>query len=587
MKWKRTHTCGELRSSSAAQEVVVMGWIDRRRDHGGLIFIDVRDRYGITQVRIDPASTAYEEAKLLRNEFVVAFKGIVEKRPEGMTNSKLATGEIEVVASEVEILNVSQTPPFQVSGDVSASEDLRLRYRYLDLRRPEMQRNMIIRHRTGQIVRDYFSSKGFLEIETPVLMKSTPEGARDFLVPSRIWHGRFFALPQSPQTYKQLLMVSGYDRYFQIVRCFRDEDLRADRQPEFTQIDVEMSYIDEEDIYSMVEGLMAKIMKEILGLEITIPFQRIPYDIAMRRYGSDKPDLRFGLEIEDISALVKDSGFKVFAETVQTGNQVAGVCAPQCASFSRKQIDTLTDWVKERGANGLVAIRIKEGEWDSSLSKFFSDAQRKAVITQFNAQNDDLLLCVADKAEVVQSVLGDLRIEIAKQQNLIKPGQYRFAWTVDFPLFEYSQEEKRYVARHHPFTSPKPEDVSLIGSSPEKVKARAYDLVLNGMELAGGSIRISTPEIQTKMFQALGIDDREAQEKFGYLLEALAFGAPPHGGIAFGFDRLVMILAGCNSIREVIAFPKTASGMSLMDGAPSNVRKEQLDELGLVLQVHP
>ncbi len=587
MKWKRTHTCGELRSSSASQEVVVMGWVDRRRDHGGLIFIDVRDRYGITQVRIDPTSSAYEKAKLLRNEFVVAFKGVVAKRPVGMTNPKLATGEIEVVATEVEILNVSQTPPFQISGDVSASEDLRLRYRYLDLRRPEMQRNLIIRHRTSQVVRDYFCSKGFIEVETPVLMKSTPEGARDFLVPSRIWHGRFFALPQSPQTYKQLLMVSGYDRYFQIVRCFRDEDLRADRQPEFTQIDVEMSYIDEEDIYDLVEGLMAKIMKEILGLEIGIPFQRISYDTAMQRYGSDKPDLRFGLEIEDISALVKDTEFKVFAEAARAGSLVAGICAPQCAGFSRKQIDTLTEWVKERGATGLVAIRIKEGDWDSSLNKFFSEAQRKAILAQFNAQDGDLLLCLADKTEVAQSVLGDLRLEMAKQLKLIKPDQYRFVWVVDFPLFEYSQEEKRYVARHHPFTSPKLEDVDLIGSNPEKAKARAYDLVLNGMELAGGSIRISTPAIQSQMFRALGIDDQEAQEKFGYLLEALAFGAPPHGGIAFGFDRMVMILAGCSSIREVIAFPKTASGMSLMDGAPSYVRSEQLDELGLALRNQP
>jgi aspartyl-tRNA synthetase len=584
MDWKRTHNCGELRRSFASQEVVIMGWVDRRRDHGGLIFIDVRDRYGITQVRIDPSSKAYEEGKSLRSEFVVAFKGVVETRPQGMVNQKLDTGEIELVADEIQILNTAQTPPFQISGDVSASEDLRLRYRYLDLRRPEMQNNLMIRHRTYQIVRNYFSENGFVEIETPFLMKSTPEGARDFLVPSRVWNGRFFALPQSPQTYKQLLMISGYDRYFQIVRCFRDEDLRADRQPEFTQIDVEMSFIDEEDIYALVEALIARVMKQVLGIEIATPFQRIPYDLAMRRYGSDKPDLRFGLEIEDVTSQVKHSDFKLFADSAKEGKMVAGICVPQGGSFSRKSIDTLTEWIKERGASGLVAVRIKEGDWDSSLNKFISEEQRKEITAQFKAQDGDLILLAAEKADIVLSALGDLRIEIAKQQNLILPKQYRFAWVVDFPLFEFSKDENRYVARHHPFTSPKPENVAEMENHPEKVQARAYDLVLNGMEVAGGSIRISTPNVQARMFKALGIEDQEAKEKFGFLLEALSFGAPPHGGIAFGLDRLVMILAGCSSIRDVIAFPKTASGMSLMDGAPTSVRDEQLEELGLILK---
>jgi len=561
-----------------------MGWVDRRRDHGSLIFLDLRDRYGVTQVRIDPDAACYEAAKQVRNEYVLAIRGLVELRPEGMVNPRLDTGAVEVAACDLEVLNTARTTPFMISGEGSVNEDLRLKYRYLDLRRPEMQRNLLIRHRTAQIVRSYFSQHDFIEIETPILMKSTPEGARDYLVPSRVWKGRFYALPQSPQQYKQLLMVAGYDRYFQIVRCFRDEDLRADRQPEFTQIDVEMSFIDEEMIFAMVEGLMVDIFRQMLGIELTLPLPRLPFEEAMARYGSDKPDLRFGLEIKDISALVVESEFKVFREAVAAGGMVAGLCLPGCGGYSRKQIDDLTAWVKEHGGAGLVAIKLKEGDWESSLAKFFSDAQRHEIMRAMGAGSDDLLLLVADEREKAQLLLGDLRMKLAVQEKLIPEGVYSLVWIVDFPLFEYSPEEQRYVARHHPFTSPRPGDEELMLSDPGRAKARAYDLVLNGMEVAGGSIRIHKSDMQARMFQALGIEAAEAEEKFGFLLEAFAYGAPPHGGIAFGFDRLVMILAGCQSIREVIAFPKTASAMSLMDGCPSSVNPAQLKELGLRLE---
>ncbi len=585
MKFKRTHNCGELNNSYKEKDASLMGWVDKRRDHGGLIFIDLRDRYGITQVRIDPSSSAYEEAKKLRSEFVVAFKGIIKARPDGMINPKLATGEIELVASEIEVLNTALTPPFHISGDSNASEDLRLQYRYLDLRRPYMQNNLIIRHQTAQLVRNFLTENEFIEIETPFLMKSTPEGARDYLVPSRVWKGRFFALPQSPQQYKQLLMVAGYERYFQIVKCFRDEDLRADRQPEFTQIDMEMSFIDEQDIMNIVENLISKILKTVKGIDISLPIQRIPYKTAIEKYGIDRPDLRFGLEIENISDIVKDSDFQVFKDTVAAGNVVAGICLPKCASYSRKQTDDLILYAKELGAKGLVPIKVKDGDWDSSLKKFFNDDIRKNVIKAFDAKDGDLLLIVADKYDLTFSILGNLRLKLAKEENLIDTSLYKLAWVVDFPLFEYNEDENRYVARHHPFTSPVPEDEDKLFSDPENVKARAYDLILNGLEIAGGSIRISTNELQSKMFSALNISETEAQEKFGFLLNALQYGAPPHGGIAFGFDRLIMILTGSPSIRDVIAFPKTASAMSLMDGAPSGISREQLNELGLILKV--
>lgn len=581
MRLKRTHRCGELRKANTEEYVILTGWVDRRRDHGGLIFIDLRDLDGITQVRIDPSSLAYAESKKLRNEYVVSFQGHVKARPEGMINNKLATGEIELVADSVELLNTSKTLPFLISGESNASEDLRLRYRYLDLRRPEMQKNILLRSKICQVVREYFLKKDFVEIETPYLMKSTPEGARDYLVPSRVWKGRFFALPQSPQTYKQLLMISGFERYFQIVRCFRDEDLRADRQPEFTQIDVEMSFIDENDIMAVVEALMSDIFKKILNIDLKSPFPRLSYQDAMQRYGTDRPDVRFGLEIKDISHLVVKSEFKVFAEAVKQSYVVAGICAPGCAQYSRKQIDELTEWVKQRQAKGLVTIKIQNNDWDNPLAKFFSTELRKEIIKNFGAQNGDLLLIIADSQILVQSVLSELRQYIAKMMNLADKNQFALTWIVDFPLFEYSAEEGRYMARHHPFTSPARGDEHNLTTEPDKVKARAYDLVLNGTEIAGGSIRIHTARMQSRMFHALGISKEEAENKFGYFLDALQYGAPPHGGIAFGLDRLIMLLAGASSIREVIAFPKTASAMSLMDGAPSFVDPFQLEELGL------
>ena len=584
MKWKRTHNCGELGRRQVGQSVVLMGWVSTRRDHGGIIFIDLRDRWGLTQVNIRPESAVYEDAKKLRNEWVVAFKGVVENRPNGMVNPHLSTGEIEVIADELEILNSAATPPFNIVGENTVSEDLRLKYRFLDLRRPEMQHSLILRHRTAQVVRNYFSAHDFLEIETPYLMKSTPEGARDFLVPSRIWHGKFYALPQSPQTYKQLLMISGFDRYFQIVRCFRDEDLRADRQPEFTQIDVEMSFIDEEDIFGIMEGLMVKVFKEVLGREIATPFARIPYDTAMEKYGIDRPDLRFGMEIHTVSEIVRDCEFKIFSDAVKSGKAAAGICAVGCAGFSRKQIDELAEWAKKRGAGGLAAVKVIEGKLEGSLAKFFNEAQGAALIEAFGAKDGDLLLLAAEERDLVRQVLAELRCELARQLQLIDPKQLNPAWVVDFPLLEWSPDQSRYVALHHPFTAPVPEDEAKLATDPGQVRARAYDLVLNGMEVAGGSIRISRPELQRKMFDALKISDQEAEEKFGFLLDALKYGAPPHGGIAFGFDRLVMILAGRSSIRDVIAFPKTRSASSLMDGAPSQVDPDQLVELGLKLQ---
>lgn len=558
-----------------------MGWVSTRRDHGGIIFIDLRDRRGITQINIRPESAAYEDAKKLRNEWVVAFKGVVEPRPDGMVNTNLVTGEIEVLASEMEILNSSQTPPFNIVGENIASEDIRLKYRYLDLRRRELQHSLILRHKTAQVVRNYFSENDFLEIETPFLMKSTPEGARDFLVPSRIWRGKFYALPQSPQTYKQLLMISGFDRYFQIVRCFRDEDLRADRQPEFTQIDVEMSFVDEEDVFRVMEGLMQRVMKDILDIEIKTPFPRLSYQSAMEKYGTDRPDLRFDLPIHNVSEIVQDSEFKVFRDAVKSGKVVAGICAPGCATYSRKQLDDLASWARDKGAGGLAAVKVGAGVFEGSLAKFFNEAQTQALIEAFAAQEGDLLLFCAEERDLMRYVLSELRGELAGRLELINPREMNLSWVVDFPLFEWSVERNRYMALHHPFTSPVPEDMEKMKSDPGHVRARAYDLVLNGLEVAGGSIRISRPDVQKTMFEALKISDEEAQQKFGFLLDALKYGAPPHGGIAFGFDRLIMILANKPSIRDVIAFPKTASAMSLMDNAPSEVDPEQLLELGL------
>ncbi len=585
---KRTHTCGELSAKNADEKVVLNGWVNSRRDLGGLIFITVRDRYGITQVVFEPAenSEVYETAKKLRSEYVVSVEGKVRLRPDGMVNPEMKTGEIEVVAERLIILNEAETPPFVISDKIDVSEELRLKYRYLDLRRREMQEALLLRHKTYQIVRRFFDENGFVEVETPVLMKSTPEGARDYLVPSRIHKGKFYALPQSPQTYKQLLMVAGFDRYFQITKCFRDEDLRADRQPEFTQIDVEMSFVDTEDVFEMVENLMKRLFKEIKNYDLKTPLPRLSYDDAMNKYGSDKPDLRFGLEIVHLNEVVKNSEFKVFASSAGGDGIVGAITAKNVASdFSRSKIDALTKYVKELGAGGLIWMKVNADGVQSPIAKFLSDEEVQNILKETQAEENDLILIIAgDKAKMLP-VLGALRLEIARQTNLIKnDAAPSLLWVTDFPLLEWDDETQRYYAMHHPFTSPRSEDIDLLETAPEKVKARAYDLVLNGNEIAGGSIRIHNRDVQEKMFRALGISKEEAEEKFGFLLNAFKYGAPPHGGIAFGFDRLVMLFAERDSIRDVIAFPKTTSALSLMDNSPSEVSEEQLKELHIQIR---
>ncbi len=581
--WKRTHMCGALRKADAGEEVTLMGWVDRRRDHGGLIFVDLRDRDGVTQVVFNPeeSSQAFQKAKEVRSEYVLAVRGQVMERPEGLVNANIPTGEIEVHCTELKILNRAETPPLAVSGPMEAGEEHRLKYRYLDLRRPAMQRNLLLRHRLYQVVRRYLDEQGFVEIETPMLMRSTPEGARDFLVPSRLNPGKFYALPQSPQTYKQILMVAGYDRYFQITKCFRDEDLRADRQPEFTQIDLEMSFVEREDVMALVEGLMERVFHEILGRALERPVPRLTYEEALSRYGSDKPDLRFGLELVEVTPLAARSEFKVFRDVVAGNGIVAGLCLPSGAKYSRSQIDELTRRLVELGGKGLVAIKVGDHGWESAISKYFSDEVKAEINAAFSAKPGDLLLLVADGREKALTLLGGLRSHLAQQEGLIAEDEYRLAWMIDFPWLEFDEEENRYVARHHPFTAPLDEDLPLMQSAPERIRAKAYDLVLNGSEIAGGSIRIHRRDLQEQMFQLLNISRREAADKFGFLLDAFRYGAPPHGGIAFGFDRLAMILAGEKSIREVIAFPKTNTGLSLMDGSPAEVDPKQLEELHL------
>lgn len=581
--WKRTHTCGELGIQNSSQVVILMGWVHRRRDHKGLLFIDLRDRYGITQVVFDPQvyENTYKRAKELRNEYVIAVKGVVDKRPEGMRNPNLTTGEIEISAQQLKILNTANTPPFGIDDNVEVSEELRLKYRYIDLRNSEMQKNIMIRHKTYQVVRAFFDRHGFLEIETPTLMRSTPEGARDYLVPSRIQKGKFYALPQSPQTYKQILMVAGFDRYFQIVRCFRDEDLRADRQPEFTQIDLEMSFVEENNVLQVVEMLMVDIFKKVLDVDIEAPFPRLTYEEAMTRYGTDKPDIRFGMEIKEVSHLVKNSDFRVFTENIKADGIVCGLLMKKGATCSRKRIDELAHYIVKNGAKGLIAIKVSDKGWESSLTKFFSYEAIQKINLTFNAQSGDLLFLISDERIKALTFCGILRDKLAEEENLIPDNEFKHVWIVDFPLLEFDVEENRFVARHHPFTAPKDEDLELLDKAPDKVKAKAYDLVLNGFEIAGGSIRIHNKPLQKKIFRLLKISEYEAKDKFGFLLDAFEFGAPPHGGIAFGFDRLVMILANQKSIREVIAFPKTNSALSLMDGAPSEVKEDQLKELGL------
>ncbi len=587
MKYKRTHTCGELRKRDENLQVILQGWVDRRRDHGSLTFIDLRDIYGKTQIVFDPSHSedAAVRARELKPEYVISASGRVRQRPAGMVNPHLATGEIEVVVDDYEILNPSKTPPFLIVDDVDASEELRFKYRYLDLRRPEMQRSMLIRHRTAQLVRQYLDSHGFFEIETPYLMRSTPEGARDYLVPSRIHKGKFYALPQSPQTYKQILMVAGYDRYFQIVRCFRDEDLRADRQPEFTQIDLELSFVDESDIFRLVEGLMQHVFSAILNVQLPIPFPVLSFDEAIARYGTDKPDLRFDLSIKDISQFVANCDFKVFANAIATNGIVAGINLKGRSNYSRKQLDLLNQFVMDLSGKGVLFAKVTSDGWDSSLRKFLTDAMIEQINLSMGAKPGDLLLFMAGDRMPTLDLLGRLRLKLAEDEGMIDEHKFCPLWVVDFPLLEYDQEAGRYVAMHHPFTTPRTEDLDLLDSDPGRVRARAYDLVMNGYEIAGGSIRNYRYDSQMKIFSLLKIDKAEAEEKFGFLLEALQYGAPPHGGIAFGFDRLVMILAGKKSIRDVIPFPKTTSALSLMDNSPSEVSPEQLKELGLKIDV--
>jgi aspartyl-tRNA synthetase len=580
---KRTHTCGDLRGSDAGATITLTGWVDGRRDLGGLIFIRLRDRYGKTQVVFNPQinPTVHDIAHELRSEYVLSVTGQVVRRPADALNPDMPTGEIDVIVSEVTILNRAETPPFPIDDRVDAGEDLRLKYRYLDLRRPVLQASLALRHRMSQIARRYFDEFGFIEVETPVLMKSTPEGARDYLVPSRVHPGKFYALPQSPQTYKQILMVAGLDRYVQIVKCFRDEDLRADRQPEFTQIDVEMSFVEEPEVQAMAEGLMRRYFHEVKAKELPAAIPRLTYREAMETYGSDKPDLRFGMKCTTVTGLVAGSGFRVFAECVARGGVVAGFCAPGGASFSRSQIDDLTAYAKTLGAAGLAWAKYTEKGIESPIAKFLGDALLTSIATSMGAGQGDLMLFAADLSPKAYVILGALRLEMAKRLNLIDETSDSLLWVTDFPLLEFSTEEQRWTAVHHPFTAPHPDDVDLLESDPGAVRARAYDLVLNGSEVAGGSIRIHDPEMQQRVFSMLGIKPEEAERKFGFLLGAFRYGAPPHGGIAFGFDRLVMIFAGLKSIRDVIAFPKTTRATSLMDDAPGEVDENQLRELHL------
>ena len=581
---KRTHFCNDLGQKNIGEEVTLMGWVLRRRDHGGVIFIDLRDRYGITQVVFNPELNAEVHAKAhsLRSEWVLAIKGKVTPRPDGMINSKLKTGEIEIQVDELRILNQSKTPPFPLDEEVEVSDNLRLKYRYIDMRRPQMSEALVMRHKASQAIRSYLNEQNFLEIETPILTRSTPEGARDYLVPSRVNPGRFYALPQSPQLFKQLLMVAGMDRYYQIVRCFRDEDLRADRQPEFTQVDMELSFVDEEDIYQVAEGMIKRLFKETKGLELAQPFARMTYQEAMDRFGSDKPDTRFGLELTSLTDIVKDCGFKVFRSIVEKGGMVKSINAKGCANFSRKDLDDLTAYAGNFGAKGLAWVKMKEdGEWQSPIAKFFTEEERANMAAELKAETGDLLFFVADTPSVVHSALAELRLELARRLNLLQDDTFEFLWVTDFPLLEYDHDEKRHTAVHHPFTSPVEEDMELLESDPGKIRSRAYDLVLNGTEVGGGSIRIHQQSVQQKVFKALGISEEEAADKFDFLLQALELGAPPHGGIAFGLDRLMMIITGRDSIRDVIAFPKTQKASCPMTDAPSPVARKQLTELSL------
>jgi aspartyl-tRNA synthetase len=584
----RTNTCGELNDGFIGKEVTLCGWVGSRRDHGNLIFIDLRDGYGITQVVFSQEIDAeiHKKAEELRPEFVIKVKGLVERRPEGTVNPKIPTGMIEVSASLVEILNKAATPPFEITDNISVTEESRLKYRYLDLRRPAMQASLRMRHKACKIARDYFDELKFVEVETPILTKSTPEGARDYLVPSRVNPGMFYALPQSPQLFKQILMVSGMDRYFQIAKCFRDEDLRADRQPEFTQFDIEMSFVTEEDIFEVSEGLMKKLFKETIGVELETPFPRLKYAEAMSRFGCDKPDMRFDLRLIEITDIVKTSQFRVFQEAVKKGAVAIAINAKGCGAYSRNQIDELTEFVKGYGAKGLANFKVENGKLVSQIDKFFSESELSAIKKALSAEDGDMIFVVADKDRIAYDSMANLRKALGKKLALINEKEFNFLWVTDFPLFHYNDEEKRWESEHHPFTSVHPDDIKMLekGEGMDKIRSRSYDLVVNGSEMGSGSIRIHDRQLQELIFKTIGITDEDSKVRFGFLLDAFRYGAPPHGGVAFGLDRLMTLFLGCESIRDVIAFPKTQKAFCPMTSAPSSVDDKQLNELHIKIK---